>query len=353
MNGVPSSQVMAAVLLLGLASCANPVNQKHARQYHEWGLQAERAGNYVLAERNYERALVNARLGRSPDSGLSMVMYNLGRTKGYLCKYDESEKLLLEALLLEEKASGVDSALTVMRLFELARLQYDRGLYSASLPYFERAVPAVTRLGAETSDPIGFSEVLEEYATALARSGEASRAEALRVQAGSLRARHPGKMARAMQVRYNQRCPSPAAETSRQEDREEDALLRVTRDHMEAMSGGPSNIEIVEVNWGDPRSRAFSRDEKRTTPGLVMVGIKATAYAGWTFRGHQYKQVFLCTTFNAQANQVYTFAAAGPDRSWAVKISGDGQLGAKDTPASIAIVPYAGQTYPCRWTGGE
>ncbi|HEV3010892.1 MAG TPA: tetratricopeptide repeat protein, partial [Burkholderiales bacterium] len=139
--------------LLCLASCADPVNQRNARQYHDWGLQAERAGNYVLAERNYERALVNARLGHSPDSGLSVVMYNLGRTKGYLCKYDESEKLLLEALRLEEKASGADGALTVMRLFELARLQYDRKLYDASLPYFERAIPAVARLGAETHDP--------------------------------------------------------------------------------------------------------------------------------------------------------------------------------------------------------
>src|SRR5690242_20610605 len=96
--------VVLGLTLLG-AGCANPINQHNAAKYHEWGEEAERAGNYQLAERNYYRALVNARVGRSPDAGVSMAMYNLGRVKGYLCKYDESEQLLTEALNLEEKVT--------------------------------------------------------------------------------------------------------------------------------------------------------------------------------------------------------------------------------------------------------
>ena len=59
----------------------------------------------MLAEQNHSRALWNARIGDVPSSGISLVTYNLGRVKGYLCKYDEAEQLLLEALRLEEQAA--------------------------------------------------------------------------------------------------------------------------------------------------------------------------------------------------------------------------------------------------------
>jgi tetratricopeptide (TPR) repeat protein len=92
-----------------LAGCASPINRHNAAKYHDWGLEAEQAGNYQLAERNYERALINMRLGHSPNAELSMVMYNLGRVKGHLCKHDESQQLLTEALKPEEKVTGPDS----------------------------------------------------------------------------------------------------------------------------------------------------------------------------------------------------------------------------------------------------
>jgi tetratricopeptide (TPR) repeat protein len=202
-----SARTFAAVCLaFGLASCAHPINRHNAAQYHGWGQEAERAGNFALAERNYGRALVNARLGHSPDAGVSMAMYNLGRVKGYLCKYDEAERLLLDALALEEKVSGPESGLVTMRLFELARLQFDRGHYAASLPWFSRAIPAVRKLGAESSDPIALAEVLDQYALALARAGRPDDGAASRREADALRAAHPGKGARFKPVSYDQPC---------------------------------------------------------------------------------------------------------------------------------------------------
>jgi hypothetical protein len=47
---------------------------------------------------------------------ISRLTYNLGRVKGQRCKHEEAEALLLEALRLEEKSSGPESALTSMRL---------------------------------------------------------------------------------------------------------------------------------------------------------------------------------------------------------------------------------------------
>ena len=87
-------------LVFVLAGCATAINRKNAENYHQAGLQAEWNGNLELAERNFYRALVNARSGNSPKKGISMATYNLGRVKGYLCKHKEAEDLLLEALKL-------------------------------------------------------------------------------------------------------------------------------------------------------------------------------------------------------------------------------------------------------------
>src|SRR4051812_7396785 len=110
--------IVSAVVFIG---CANPINQRTASQYYELGLQAEAAGDHALAERNYQRALVNARIGHSPDEGVSAAMYSLGRMKGHLCKYKDAEELLLESLALQEKATGPEDVNTVKRIFELGR----------------------------------------------------------------------------------------------------------------------------------------------------------------------------------------------------------------------------------------
>jgi len=145
-----------------LVGCAAHINKKNAEKYHEWGTQAEQKGDFKLAKQNYSRALINARMGNSPKSGISMVTYNLGRVTGYLCDYEESEKLLLDSLRLEEEAIGPESGLTSMRLLELARLNYDQGHFQKAIPYFSRGVSIVEKLDIENSDPIGFSDVLAE-----------------------------------------------------------------------------------------------------------------------------------------------------------------------------------------------
>lgn len=177
--------------------------------YYEWGLQAEGAGDYALAERNYYRALVNSRIGRSPDEGVSAAMYNLGRMKGHLCKYNDAEKLLLESLALQEKATGPEDEMTVKRVFELARFYSDHKQYSSSLPYYQRGLPIVKKVGLETSDPIALSNVLKEYSYALEKARHEAQAKNVREEAEELRRNNPGKSAKAVLVHYN--CPPPPA----------------------------------------------------------------------------------------------------------------------------------------------
>jgi tetratricopeptide (TPR) repeat protein len=203
-NGIAPSLLLAVLI----AGCANPINQKSASIYYDSAVEAEIRGDFAFAERQYDRALINARLGHAPDAGISAAMYGLGRMKGYLCKFDEAEPILLESLDLEEKVTGPESGITAKRLFELARFYYDRGQFERSIPYFSRGIPAVQKLGAETSDPLALAEALDEYSNALAKAGRASDSAEAKKRSADLRSRNAGKRASFVPVRYDSKCPA-------------------------------------------------------------------------------------------------------------------------------------------------
>lgn len=198
--------LLLCVLFFG--GCANPINLKTASIYYDSAVEAEVRGDFAFAERQYDRALINARLGHAPEAGISASMYGLGRMKGYLCKFNEAEPLLLEALKLEEVVSGPEGSIMTKRLFELARFYSDRGQYAQSVPYFARGIPAVRKLGIETSDPIALADALDEYSVALEKSGNSAESKNFQVQASGLRAKNVGSRASYVPVRYGKKCPN-------------------------------------------------------------------------------------------------------------------------------------------------
>lgn len=195
------------VLLPALASCANPINLRTAENYYVSGQTAEISKDYVLARRDYSRALLNAQLGKAQPSAISMLTYNLGRMTGYVCEYLEAEKLLLDALTQEEKITGPESGITSMRLLELARLNFDQKRFAQSIPYFQRGVANVEKLNIERDDPIGFALVLDDYATALVEAGQATESASIRARADELRRKNQGRNPGFVPIRYNQPCP--------------------------------------------------------------------------------------------------------------------------------------------------
>lgn len=199
--------LLAATMTTLLVACANPINQRTGLNYNDMGIAAERAGDYKLAEENFRRALINFRTGNTGDRDISMGLYNLGRIKGHLCKPDEAQALLLEALHLEEKVTGAQSGVTTMRVFELARLSFDHQEYEKAASYFARGIPAVEKLGVADSDPIGLADAMDDYSVALGKIGALEKARATKEGANSLRVNNPGKKAKVVPVRYPQRCP--------------------------------------------------------------------------------------------------------------------------------------------------
>jgi len=196
-------RVFLIAVLMTTSGCA--INQGTAMRYNQLGVQAERAENYTLAESNFEKSLLNAELAHS-DAHISAAKYNLGRIKGYLCKYDDAEKLLIESLKLEETVTGPDSGSMAMRFLELARLQYDRERFGESVPYYRKGIAVAKKIGVATEDPIALANIVDEFSTALTKTGEVSEAVAAAADAKDLRDRNAGARARFVPVRYPKSC---------------------------------------------------------------------------------------------------------------------------------------------------
>lgn len=194
------------VAMLALSGCGRDFGTSNMARYHDAGMRAEQANDYQAAEELYERALVWAGTEKVPPTLLSLSLYNLGRMKGHSCKFSEAGELLLTSLALEEQTSGPDSPQVTRRLFELARLYYDRRQYADALPYYAEAVAMLRRLGLESDDPVNLGDALREYATALRQTGNARAAAGALAEADALRARYPDETRHFVIARYTAAC---------------------------------------------------------------------------------------------------------------------------------------------------
>lgn len=189
-----------------LAGCTAPINQRNAARHHDSGMRAAVSGDLTTAEQSFSRALVDARLGGSPKSTISMAAYNLGRTKALLCKLDEAESLLGDALDAEEESSGKSSGLTSMRLLELARVKYAKAENVSAGRLYARAISNIRALGIGTSDPLGFALVLDDYGVVLAKAGNMADAETIRAEAIQLREENQSRKPAFIPDNFRQKC---------------------------------------------------------------------------------------------------------------------------------------------------
>ncbi|WP_341894564.1 tetratricopeptide repeat protein [Ferrovibrio terrae] len=202
----PAIAILALALLAG--GCSKDFSTTNMARYHDAGTRAESSRDYQGAEENYERALVWAGTEKVPPAMLSLTLYNLGRMKGHGCKFEEARELLLTSLALEEATSGPASTQISRRLFELARLFYDRKQYAEALPYYAQAIPMVRQLKLENENPVAFTDALQEYATSLRQTGDPQTAESLAAEVSNRRIQHADARPQYLIVRYTAICRS-------------------------------------------------------------------------------------------------------------------------------------------------
>lgn len=185
-----AATAIAVALLHG--GCANPINAHTAQTYFAAGAQAERAGDLPLARQNYSRAYLNAQNGLLGPAAEASYLYEYARLSGYAGEYAEAEKGFSEVLSLIDKAKGQADKLRPPTLVEYSRLLHDTGQHAKAVLIYEQAVAALEKVGIETSDPLGYAALLDDYTASLKAAGLADRAEAAVARATALKEKHKG-----------------------------------------------------------------------------------------------------------------------------------------------------------------
>lgn len=172
------------------SSCANPINARTAQNYYQYGVQAERAGDLAQARMNFSRAYGNAQMGNLGPAAEASYLYEFARVTGYTGNYEESDKAFLDVLALIDKAKGEADKLRPPALAEYSRLLHDTGQHQKAVPVYEKAMAALEKVGIESSDPLGYAALLDEYAESLTAAGFQARASAILERSSSLKAEH-------------------------------------------------------------------------------------------------------------------------------------------------------------------
>jgi hypothetical protein len=139
------------------------------------------------------------------DRVLAVVHYEYGRASGVVCEWAEAEFGLEEAYRLDVATRGP----AYKAVYELGRMYYDRKQYANAAEQYSRVKLDFDKLQADTRDPVGYADYLDEYATALEQTGKSGEAEPLRLRSAELRKTFAGRAAHTEKTPYGTQCKNP------------------------------------------------------------------------------------------------------------------------------------------------
>jgi tetratricopeptide (TPR) repeat protein len=173
-----SRAATAFAFALLLAGCYNPVNEATANRYAQMCREAEADGRLGGAEEACRRALINVRIGHLGAAAESQALYNLGRLKRKMQKFNEAEELLKESLKVQETISPADQARIGRRLAEIAAVYGQTSRYKDGWPFVQRLMPFPTNYSGQ--ERVFVKLIFQTYAQELRKLGmevEASQLE--------------------------------------------------------------------------------------------------------------------------------------------------------------------------------
>ncbi|CAB1057727.1 hypothetical protein D1BOALGB6SA_2480 [Olavius sp. associated proteobacterium Delta 1] len=190
------------ILVVFLVSCAGTINIHNARKYDLAAYDALQKGDWKTARMFYSRAWGNAKMGNADIRTVSRLRYEYGRASGIVCEWTEAELALNEAFELDSKSNGP----RWMPLVELERICIAQKNYIKAKGYFDKLMPILSEIQAETKDPIGYADLLDEYALVLENTGEPEAATKHRQRAKQITKTFPGKHAHTEITPYGTAC---------------------------------------------------------------------------------------------------------------------------------------------------
>ena len=203
--GIDMVRTIVVVILacIGLTSCA--INEVTAHRYANAAVSASESGDWITARENWRRAYINAKLAHMDNKALAVALYEYGRASGVVCEWEEAESSLKETYRL---GTSTDD-LSYMSVYELGRMNYDRKRYADAVEQFSKVKVFFDMTEADTKDPLGYADYLDEYAIALEQTGKPSEAQPLRSRSMELRKTFVGKNSHTEKTPYGTMCRNP------------------------------------------------------------------------------------------------------------------------------------------------
>ena len=195
-------KIFFSLLLLFASGCASYVNKHSANIQMNAGYEAIEAGDWYAAKENFGRAVRNGELANANQRDLSVAYYEYGRSSGVVCDWEGAEFGLKKSLELDRKHSGAK----YFPLIELGRMYLDREDYDEALVYFSEVAPLFEEMNADTIDPLGFADFLDEYAEVIEKSDFDGQEDQYKARAAELRRTFPSGEARSERTPYGSAC---------------------------------------------------------------------------------------------------------------------------------------------------
>ncbi len=140
-------------------------------------------------------------MAKLPASRMAVLNYEYGRSLGVTCFYDEAESYLLKAYELDQQSSGP----AYMSLTELARMNLDRGHFIQAVNYYQKLLDEFPE-EMQKKAPIGYADILDEYATAIGRTPRFVEAIDVRKLERKIREEHPEGYSITDRTPYGSQC---------------------------------------------------------------------------------------------------------------------------------------------------
>lgn len=192
---------LLAMTLIVLAGCVAGGHKLELQRDYQAAVAAQNGGDWDAARRAWARVVENGRASGEPPAQQAVYHYEYGRSLGITCHFDEAERELLQAYQLDVETDGP----AYMSLTELARLNLDRQRNADAASYFERMLRETNEKVLEQA-PAEHAVILDEYADALAGSGNPEQAEQMRAEADMIRSAHPHSQSVTDRTPYGRHC---------------------------------------------------------------------------------------------------------------------------------------------------
>jgi tetratricopeptide (TPR) repeat protein len=131
-----------------------------------------------MAEEACYRALVNVVWGNLGPELKSQRLYNLGRIKRQLGKFEEAEKLFQDSLALEDNISEPSSPKIGRRNVELAVSLAGQNKWNEGAKYLDLGIPSIP--GFSETERLYLADVLVEFSKKLEELGQGHMAHHLK-----------------------------------------------------------------------------------------------------------------------------------------------------------------------------